>query len=518
MSTLVLIDLSAIFWAKWMATAGKDISAAFDYTTETVRKLAGQYDHTVICCDTGRTFRHDIDPQYKANRPPKDEAAMGQHRRVVDRLTADGFPVLAATGFEADDVIATAVAWIAAEHPETHTTIAGADKDLLQLVTDNVHMRTLRDNMVYGPAEVKIKFGVEPSQVRDMLALAGDTSDNVKGIDRVGMKIAADLLAKYGTLDGIAVALAASPDDFQPSILKNLTEQWDRLTISKQLVSLRTDVPVDCAAMLDQRQPKPIAQSGWTAEDNAMEFSVTQVADAAPASQAPANDAPPSAKAEPVRSESVQPSAAMAVVVDAGEAARRITVADKRSAQWALALEPSSTRDAYVLAKHLFNSRMFSNYPNEDAVFAGIMMGRSRGIDAITFLAASHVIEDKIVMHAAAIQALIMGNAKCAFFKMVESTAQKATYKTRRTDDPDQEVQTFTYYIEDAQTAGYVKPKSNWERIPRTMLRWRCVTEFGRIVYPDICSNIYSPEEIEDHREAPPTAAGAPTITIGKAA
>jgi 5'-3' exonuclease len=294
MASLLLIDLSAIFWAKWHSAAGKPIDTAYNYTMARVRQLAQGYDRVAVCCDVGKSFRAEIDSTYKANRPPKDPAALGQVQRVCERLEADAFCILSAPGFEADDVIATTVRWARSLPVPFDVTIAGCDKDLLQLIEPGVRMHNVNTDAFFGPDEVAAKFEVTPDKVRDVLALAGDTSDNIKGIDGVGWKTAAKLVNRFGDLRGIRAALDANPEDVAtPALRQSLLDQWSRTDVSTRLVTLTYEVPIDCGTILEDRQVKQLASDMKWDGDEPAEFanngpSAERVPEARPTPIAPA--------------------------------------------------------------------------------------------------------------------------------------------------------------------------------------------------------------------------------------
>lgn len=233
----LLIDLSAIFWWQWHATAGQDRDAAFNRTVDLVSDLSEGFDPVIVCCDTGKSFRYEIDPQYKANRPPRDEAALSQLGRVKRDLTRRGYRLLGTERYEADDVIAT----LCSQAPQdTHVTIAGSDKDLLQLVGPRVSFMRLRDRKVLDTEGVFAELGVRPDQIRDFLALVGDAADNVRGIRGVGPKKAAALLQQFNTLDEI---VRRADEIEQPAIREAIKAHPEALTLSTRLVSLAFDAP-----------------------------------------------------------------------------------------------------------------------------------------------------------------------------------------------------------------------------------------------------------------------------------
>jgi DNA polymerase-1 len=185
----------------------------------------------------GPRKRAEIDARYKAHRPPPPEDLAVQMVRSREIVEAYNIPIFAEAGHEADDLIAVAVA--RAIEKGLRVVIVSSDKDLMQLVDDERVMLwdTMRDK-VYGPPEVLAKFGVPPSQLRDLLALVGDTSDNVPGVPGVGLKTAADLLAQFGTMDALYQRL----DEVKRQKIKDsLKEHEADARVSQILVTLRDD-------------------------------------------------------------------------------------------------------------------------------------------------------------------------------------------------------------------------------------------------------------------------------------
>lgn len=190
-----------------------------------------------------RSFRKDLDPRYKANRPPAPDDLRSQMVRCEEVVRAYNIPVYQQDGMEADDVIASVVKR-AMETEECRVVIVSADKDLMQLVRDDDERVLLWDSMrdkTYGPAEVKEKFGVAPSQLRDLLALTGDTSDNVPGVPGVGPKTAAELLDQFGSLDGVYARVSEIK---RAKLKENLVAHEADARISATLVTLKNDLEV----------------------------------------------------------------------------------------------------------------------------------------------------------------------------------------------------------------------------------------------------------------------------------
>ncbi len=205
--------------------------------------------HLAVIFDAGRkTFRNAIYPDYKANRPEPPEDLIPQFPLVRDATRAFGVPAIELAGYEADDLIAAYAA--AAREAGARVTIVSSDKDLMQLVVDGeVELLDTMKNKRIGSAEVMEKFGVPPSKVIDVQALAGDSTDNVPGVRGIGVKTAAELINTYGDLDAL---LARASEIKQPKRRESLIEQAEMARISRTLVTL------DAAAPL----PEPVADFG----------------------------------------------------------------------------------------------------------------------------------------------------------------------------------------------------------------------------------------------------------------
>jgi DNA polymerase-1 len=188
---------------------------------------------------TEGSFRKDMYPEYKATRKERPPELAPQAVRVKEIALAYGLACLDVPTFEADDVIATVVRFALAK--DLGVIIASADKDLLQLVGGRVVMHDAMRDIVYGDDETVAKLGVLPRQVRDYLALVGDSSDNVPGVPKVGPKTAVELLTRYGDLDTV---LARASEITKPALRATLENNHALAELSRKLVSLRDDVPV----------------------------------------------------------------------------------------------------------------------------------------------------------------------------------------------------------------------------------------------------------------------------------
>ncbi len=202
----------------------------------------------------GKTFRDELFAEYKANRPPMPDDLRSQTEPLLSAVEALGLPVLRIDGVEADDVIGT-LACRAAAAGQT-VLISTGDKDMAQLVNEHITLINTMSGTVLDRAGVKTKFDVFPEQIIDYLALVGDSSDNIPGIDKVGPKTAAKWLNAYGTIDGLLEHAA----EISGKVGENLRAGLTMLSLSRQLATIRTDLalPLDTAGLT--RRPADTAQ------------------------------------------------------------------------------------------------------------------------------------------------------------------------------------------------------------------------------------------------------------------
>ncbi len=194
----------------------------------------------VIFDHSAKTFRNEIYPQYKAQRPEPPEDLIPQFGLIREATRAFSVHCIEQEGFEADDLIATYAR--AAAAAGARVTIASGDKDLMQLIGPRIGMIDTMKNKIFGEAEVFEKFGVGPDKVIEVQALAGDSVDNVPGVPGIGLKTAALLVNEFGDLESL---LAKADTIKQAKRRENLIAFADQARISKQLVTLKEDVPVE---------------------------------------------------------------------------------------------------------------------------------------------------------------------------------------------------------------------------------------------------------------------------------
>jgi DNA polymerase I len=222
---------------------GRPTNAVFIFVTM-LRKLLKEQNPEYIAASfdlPGRTFRDDLAADYKANRRPMPAELAEQIPLVHSACEALGVPILTHDRYEADDVIGTMA--LRATSEGYGVAIITGDKDFFQLVRDGIRVFNPRDEGAwYDASGVKEKFGVTPDQVVDVLALMGDTIDNVKGVPGIGEKGARELISTYGTLDALLAQAAVVP---QRKYREALMSHADEAKSSRELLRIRTDVPVE---------------------------------------------------------------------------------------------------------------------------------------------------------------------------------------------------------------------------------------------------------------------------------
>lgn len=537
---IAAIDLSGIFRAAWHATEHEEISAAFNRTVSTVTTCVAGFDAVAICVDRPPYKRKAISPEYKAQREKQPETMYEQIRAVEKQLDADGFYLLGSEGYEADDIIACVAAWAGKEGH--HLTVFSADKDMLQLVGSDVRVISTATKQEYGSIEdVKARLGVGPSQVPELLALMGDASDNIAGIKGVGLKTAAKWLTDIGPLEFIVKNTDKLPERFAEVVRTNA----DALLTSLKLCKLMTDAPVLPEVILEPKPRKAgptTAAVGITDEPGDQEappdepeiirghfhtdeeLAAMESAKAAPdqpQAEAPktltpveqkwreeqaarreqAAIAPPPIEAKPMPA----PEVVAAPTKDPGPRPAPMTTgitAEPSTAMvaWERALEPKGPSQAWQMACSLYESRIFGQFPNPQAVLAIIMSGRSMGLDTVTSLRNFHIVKGKACPHAHLLIGVVKRSPLCEYFQLIETSSKLATYETKRRDSKPVRL---TYTIEQAAAAGLLSPSqsgepSNWIKRPDEMLRKTAGVQLCRVEYADLTMGLYSVEEMQD--------------------
>jgi DNA polymerase-1 len=260
---LVLIDAHSLIYRAFFAlppmstSDGRVTNAVYGFTSMLAIVLASRPEFAAAAFDLAApTFRSQEYEEYKAGRRKMPDDLRPQIEMVREVLQSFSIPIYGVEGFEADDVIGT-LARIAEERGHAVTIVSG-DLDCLQLVTDSVEAlvprRGITDTFVYGPDQVRQRYGFEPPQLIDFKALRGDTSDNIPGVPGVGDKTAGKLVQDFGSIESLLDRVDELPEG---RLKKSLTEHADKIRLGKRMVTIVRDVPVE----LD------LERSRWTRYD-----------------------------------------------------------------------------------------------------------------------------------------------------------------------------------------------------------------------------------------------------------
>ncbi|HEX2115209.1 MAG TPA: 5'-3' exonuclease H3TH domain-containing protein, partial [Alphaproteobacteria bacterium] len=241
---LCLVDGSGFIFRAYHALPplsrpdGTPVNAVLGFTNMLVKLLGeNRCDHLAVIFDAGRrSFRNDLYADYKAHRPEPPDDLVPQFALVREATRAFNVPAIELPGYEADDLIASYAK--CARDAGAKVTIISSDKDLMQLIGPGIDMYDPLKNRPIGEAEVREKFGVGPDKVVEVLALIGDTSDNVPGVPGIGPKTAAELLNTYGDLDTV---LARAGEIKQPKRRETLLANINQAKLSRELVKLKLD-------------------------------------------------------------------------------------------------------------------------------------------------------------------------------------------------------------------------------------------------------------------------------------
>lgn len=494
---VLLVDLGSIFWPAWFSSVKDELSAAHDRSVSLVRRMREGYPGALVavCCDSPSNWRKELEPSYKANRPPRDSAAFEQMRLVKETFAKDGLLVWEAESFEADDVLATACrAAVKAGH---EVVVASADKDLTQLVEHGVSWASPKTGELLTRDGVRTKFGVWPEQMRDYLAICGDSSDNVRGVQGVGPKGAIKLLEEYATLEQVMaeVVKPRAKPVATLSVDAKLKESLAWMATTVKLVSLRYDAPIRWEEIYETREVKPIAKGNSMSDVTDAEYEAAEremIADGA------ADDAAIDKADAELTALAARDSAPTVERKSEPRPLAKVSSVAIAPPSWDLALEPTTLGLAYKLAVDLFNSRLYSRFPSAEAIFAVIIRGREMGLGALTSLDLFHIVEGKPAPHAHFIIARAKGSHECEYLEYVGGDSSYAEWEgqSKRGAQLGREPVRLRYTIDQAKKANVVKSGSNWEKRPDEMLRKTAGVQLARVIAPGATMGLYSQEEL----------------------
>ena len=244
---IILVDGSSYLYRAYHAlppltTSKNQPTGAIKGVISMIKKILIDHPESplaVVFDAKGKTFRHDMYSEYKANRPPMPEDLVQQIEPIHQIITLMGIKLIMIPGVEADDVIGTLAEQ--ARQKRLDTVISTGDKDMTQLVCKNVRVVNTMSGELLNESGVLKKFGVEPKYITDYLALIGDKSDNVPGVEKVGPKTAVKWLDEFGDIDGIK----SNAESIGGKVGENLRASLETLDLAHQLVKIKTDVELD---------------------------------------------------------------------------------------------------------------------------------------------------------------------------------------------------------------------------------------------------------------------------------
>lgn len=513
---IALVDLSGIAHRLY-AVGGKEPDPDFcsQQTIAKIRELTRLHPHAAICLDTPPYIKKEQHPEYKAGRPTHEAALYHQMRLAAEELKKDGYPCWGVRGYEADDVIASAVTRALALDPDVTVLIISADKDLLQLVGPRVRALSTVTGLMTTETTVIERFGVTAAQMTDYLCLVGDTSDNIKGARLIGAKNAPELLKQFGSIDAIYQKMdyigpsgETPPLQLKPATLASLAEFRSRYAEVKSLIQLRTDVPIPFEEIAAERQP-PELSAEFTLEEPVTMDELAPVVMAAVATAPPTDRERYEAQmgdlriGNPVTIPLVGQGISPAGVPDheiKNTAALAVRIPEVLQVPYERQLDPRTAVEARALATDMHNSHMFSAYGSAPAVLSTILLGRELGLPAMASLRLIYNVDGKHALSADLIVALVLKSGFAVFFEPTAISETSVTFETKRKRA--RAPVSLTYTIEMAKDAGLVRPGSTWVKDPTSMLIARCKSRLARLIYPDVAGGLYDPEELAEIRRA----------------
>ena len=263
--TIYLVDATAIIHRAYHAirnlstSTGLPTNAVFGFTRMLIKLMKDfSPEYIALCFDSkGKTFRHDMYPDYKANRPPMIEEMRQQLPYIRNIVEGFRLPVVELPGYEADDLIGTLA--VRAEAAGLSVVMVTGDKDFIQLVTDKISIWDPMKDKTTTLSTVHADYGLEPMQFIDIMGFSGDTIDNVPGIPGIGTKTAQSLIRTFGNMDAVFENLNAVTS---MSVRQKLTNYQDQARLSRCLVTINTDVPLSVQLEDFKTQPPDLSMLG----------------------------------------------------------------------------------------------------------------------------------------------------------------------------------------------------------------------------------------------------------------
>jgi 5'-3' exonuclease len=541
--TIAIVDLG-VWYQVWQGTAHLEASEAYKRTLDKVRGYASQADHCIVAVDSPPYFRSRLYPEYKSQRKSDTEVMRAQRVDVIEELRADGFYLLEQPGYEADDMMASAVAAIepiaAADFKEYgdgyEVTLYTADKDMCALCAERPGWKVRVISTMTGKERDPVEtWGVQPEQVPHLLAMAGDTADHVPGIRgiaegkagkllRAGLDVPAlvKLVSEKQPFEiaaelpeGMGEACAAAIVAAVTTVVEVDGQQMSSLERSLQLTTLRTDAPIDVDRIFAAREPleRPAGEDyGFNVDaDYGMggepdpDPDITSVEEAALQSTVPPSsdpgEAPPSAPAaEPTQPSQPEPAAPPPSPRPRNQLEAQPDRAQAmvvHEAEWDTSFEPRNRLEAWHASKMVVKGRCYglSGYGRPEQVMLAIMAGKQWGMSVVDSLNGFDIIEGRVAPRAQLAHAWCLGDPRCEMFYLdfEQCTDERAVVVVKRPEWSKE--QRIVYTIDEAKRAG-LTGKKNW-KYPFDMLCNRVLGRACHLVFSDITRGFSTAEELE---------------------
>ena len=490
---ILAVDISGLFSQKWLVDNGRgqDYNQPRLSTIHAVRKFREGHDRVAICCDSGKSFRTQLWDTYKADREDRGEPYRAQLGQTLEALSQDGCSVFRAPKYagdlyaEADDVIGSLCQW--AYESGHEVTILSADKDLMQLVGNEVKQISPleKDPVVYGSEEVKAKLGVLPPLVPHLLALAGDSSDNYKPYPRVGPKLAAMLLEKYGHATAVfaePVDMAALTQILGPKLADAVVGAGpEPARKALKVATIVRDLPLDFERLTGEPVRTPLPDEQEMTKAPTME-------------PQPTGEAPQEEKAETAL-EPVQPKQPELTKAEAAQSVERAVSNQMASFPGApYWMQPGFVTQLWRVATAFYQAGLFPNFANAQQIMTVGMMAYEDGIGIATALQHAYPVYGRLCWSATYLLMRAESSGTVETFDVVTSTEKECSIKCKRKGRAEKIVK-FT--IEEAARAQLVKAGGNWVKWPTEMLLARCIARALRQEWRDKVGGRYVPEEMD---------------------
>jgi 5'-3' exonuclease len=493
MINVALIDISHFYRTKVHAGADRPMTFAADETMSLVHGVAQserKYTHIICCFDMKPYNRNLLDPSYKANREGVDPSIEEQYLRMIERVKRAGYHAWGVKGYEADDIIASACAQLPADWViDIHT----GDKDLLQLVDgERVCVISTRTGDVIDTDKVLETYGIYPSNILLYLALQGDRSDNVPGIQGIGPKKAAFLAKGCKTIEELTTKSAGPVSPQEKKLFDAVFASIDVVKHAYSLIKLERDAPLPITELTEPKENAHMEEMPpeTSREPEVVEKETPPLVETPPKPLVHVREPAPETKSQEEKMDqmlaSVEKSPGVAMQVSAGESGILLRPG--------VFLTKTTLGLMLNLAKTFHESGLYRRkFDSPQAIFAVMELGVELGISPQVAVQNFHMIEGKPSPASHFLISLAQKDSHCIYFECVEESAESVTYATKK-KFMETEMR-FTYSLKDAQQDQH-RWANGAAKNQRAMLRKTAGCQAARLWYPGATCGLYGPAEM----------------------